>query len=173
MRKIVAMTLTLLALSACANVGLRDLRNANADGPDEFIIEPKAPLQEPANFSDLPPPTPGAGNLTDRFPKQEAIVAVGGRAESSEGGVPSRDGALVQAASRFGVTENIRGELAAADEDFRRRKARFTQFRLVPVDRYNQAYSNEALDPNRVASQWRAQGAKTPAYPPLPQRRVR
>ena len=165
MRVMLALILTTLTLSGCANQGLRDLRN-NSGGPDEFLVEPKAPLQAPQNFTELPPPTPGQANLTDKYPLAEAVVAVGGRPQASGGGVPASDGAIVTAASRFGVTQDIRGTLASSDEQFRKRKARFTQYRIVPVDRYNQAYRRQALDAHHVAGRWRNAGARTPSYPP-------
>ena len=167
MRNIVALTLILFALSACANQGLRQLY-APGDGPDEFIIDSSESLQQPPSYADLPTPTPGSANLTDKLPLQDAVVAMGGRAEDANAGIPASDTALVQSASRFGVTQNIRETLAETDEDFRRRKARFTQIRIVPTDLYDQVYRQEALDPARVASQWRASGARTPAFPPPP-----
>ena len=104
---------------------------------------------------------------------QAAIVAMGGRAEDAKAGIPASDTALVQSASRFGVTQNIRETLAETDAEFRRGKARFTQIRIVPTDHYDKVYRKEALDPARVASQWRAAGARTPAYPPPPKQRLR
>lgn len=166
MRKFAVLALTLLVASGCANDGLRQVQNVNADGPDEFFVDPKAPLQQPPNFSDLPTPTPGAANLTDRFPVQDAAIAAGGRPQPATGPIPASDGALVTAASRFGVAPDIRTALATEDAEFRRRQARFTQIRLFAVDRYNDAYEDQALDPHRVANQWRVQGAGTPAFPP-------
>lgn len=164
MSRIVALVLITACLSACANPGLRDLRS-NSRGPDEFIVEPKAPLQTPDDLTALPAPTPGQGNLTDNNPVNDAVVALGGR-PSDATSVPASDGALVTAASRFGVTPNIRQSLAQADADFRRRQVRFTQFRLFPEDRYLQAYRRQKLDADAVAAQWRRAGAKTPSFPP-------
>ncbi|MEM9637319.1 MAG: DUF3035 domain-containing protein, partial [Pseudomonadota bacterium] len=164
MSRILALILITACVGACANTGLRDLRS-NSRGPDEFIIEPKAPLQTPDDLTSLPTPTPGQGNLTDNNPSADAIVALGGR-PSDATSIPASDGALVTAASRFGVTPNIRQDLAEADADFRRRQARFTQFRLFRDDRYLQAYSRERLDAEQVAERWRNAGARTPSYPP-------
>jgi hypothetical protein len=166
MRKFAVVTLMMLALGACANQGLRQVQNVNADGPDEFFVEPKSPLQQPPNYAALPTPTPGSANLTDQSPVQDAAIAVGGRPQSAAGPIPASDGALVTAASRFGVSPDIRSSLAASDAEFRKRQARFTQIRFFPVDRYNDAYEDQALDPHRVANQWRAQGVNTPAFPP-------
>jgi hypothetical protein len=165
MRRIVFLVLIPLVLSACANKGLRDLRNPS-NGPDEFMIQPAKPLEAPASYSTLPVPTPGQGNLTSRSALNEGIVAFGGRPEAADAGIPARDGALVQHASRMGVAATIREELAETDAQFRKRKARFTQFRLVPVDRYNQAYSGQTLNADNEAARWRNAGARTPSSPP-------
>ncbi|OAN76007.1 hypothetical protein A8B82_15980 [Sulfitobacter sp. EhC04] len=169
MRRIALMILIPLALSACANKGLRDLRT-ESKGPDEFMLSPSAPLQEPANYSDLPPPTPGQANLTDRSATSEGVAAFGGNPQALSGGVDGRDGALVNHASRLGVTPGIRGILAETDAQFRKRKARFTQIRIVPVDRYEQAYKRQALDAATEAARWRRAGARTPSAPPVNRR---
>ncbi|MFY0646598.1 DUF3035 domain-containing protein [Sulfitobacter geojensis] len=165
MRRIALLVLIPLALGACANKGLRDLQNVS-DGPNEFMLQPAKPLEAPASYSDLPPPTPGQANLTDRSALNEGITAFGGRPEAADGGIPASDGALVQHASRLGVAPDIRGDLAESDAQFRKRKARFTQFRIVKVDRYNQAYRRETLDASSEASRWRRAGARTPSYAP-------
>lgn len=160
---VVFMAMTML-LGACANQGLKQIVTTSP-GPDEFIVEPKKPLQDPPDLTALPAPTPGQSNLVDNDPVGDAIVALGGR-PSSGSGVPASDGALVTAVSRFGVTPTIRPDLAAADAEFRRRQSRFTQFRLFPEDRYLQAYRREVLDARATADQWRRAGAITPSFPP-------
>ncbi len=165
MARIALLVLISVALSACANNGLRDLQNSS-DGPDEFMLQPSKPLSAPASYSDLPVPTPGQSNLTDRSALNEGVTAFGGKPESAGGPIPRVDGALVTHASRLGVVPNIRSDLAETDAQFRKRKARFTQFRIVPVDRYNQAYSRQALNPDTEAAKWRRAGARTPSSPP-------
>lgn len=165
MRLIATMILIPLLLSACANTGLRSVRSTTP-GPDEFGIQPVKPLEQPASFAELPTPTPGRGNLADRDALQEGAQAFGGRNDDPNAPVPARDGALVQHASRLGVAVGIRQQLAETDADFRRRKARFTQFRIVPVDRYNQAYRREALDEQAELARWRRAGARVPSAPP-------
>ncbi len=154
-----------VALSGCANVGLRELRS-NGDGPDEFLILPNKPLQEPEDFAALPAPTPGGANRVDQAPIADATNALGGNAARLEGGIPASDGALVTAASRFGVEPNVRENLADADARFRKRKARFTQIRLFPTDRYAQAYKREAIDPFAETERFRRVGIQTPTSPP-------
>ena len=165
MRIVAALVLISLALAGCANDGLRDIRGS-AMGPDEFMVQPVKPLAEPANYTDLPPPTPGQANLTDRNAIAEGIVAFGGRPEATAGGIPASDGALVQQASRFGVAPTIRQELAETDAEFRKRRGRFTQFKIVSTDRYNQVYRGQSLDAAAEAARWRNAGARTPSAPP-------
>lgn len=165
MRRIAFLILLPLVLAACSDRGLRDLRT-NSDGPDEFMVQPVKALEQPADFSTLPPPTPGQSNLTDRSALNEGITAFGGRPEAEGGGIPASDGALVQHASRLGVARNIREDLAETDAQFRKRKARFTQIRIIPVDRYNQAYRRQSLDQDAEWRKWRRAGARTPSAPP-------
>lgn len=165
MRRIAFLILLPLVLVACSNQGLRDLRT-NSDGPDEFMVQPVKPLEQPSDLTALPAPTPGQANLTDRSALNEGIEAFGGRPEAAGGGIPASDGALVRHASRLGVQANVREDLAETDAKFRKRKARFTQFRIVPVDRYNQAYRRQALDQDAEWRRWRRAGARTPSAPP-------
>ena len=166
MRRIAALILITLTLGACANTGLRDLRN-NSAGPDEFMVHPAKPLETPADYSALPAPTPGKANLSDRSALNEGIIAFGGRPEPADAGIPASDGALVQHASRNGVDPDIRANLAEVDAKFRKRKGRLTQIRIVPVDRYSQAYRRQALNAGAEAEKWRRAGARTPSSPPV------
>lgn len=157
--------LTVTLVSACENKGLRQLTKPG-EGPDEFRITPGKPLEPPSDYSVLPEPVPNGVNLTDQLPLQEGVAALGGRRPADAGAVPAGDGAVVNHASRFGRSATIRSELAVADEDFRRRRGRLTQIRLVPVDRYNQVYRNQALDAKAEQLRWRRAGARTPTAPP-------
>lgn len=157
-----------VTLAACSGQkGLRAL-NDSKDGPDEFAVLPVKPLQPPSSYTALPVPTPGGANLTDPTPNADAVVALGGRASALQpsGKIPSSDSVLVTQASRFGVTPGIREELAAEDADFRRRMGRWTGLSIVPVDRYQQAYRREAIDPYKEASRYRQIGVRVPAAPP-------
>lgn len=164
MRRFAVLILIPLALSACADRGLRQVTH-DGDGPDEFMIAPVKPLEEPSNYNTLPVPTPGQSNLTDRSAVAEGIVAFGGRPDTGTT-VPASEAALVQHASRLGVTPGVRLELAQADAAFRKRKGRFTRIRLVPVDRYNQAYRSQSLDALAEEARWQRAGARTPSAPP-------
>lgn len=168
---IVSLTmLAALGLAACGSserdISMRLLDKPGA-GPDEFSVLPSKPLQAPEAYDSLPPPTPGASNLTDRSPKGEGIAALGGNPSRLSGsGVPSSDAALVQHASRGGVDPDIRAELAATDKTFRKRKSRFTGIRIVKTDRYAQAYKRQTLDAYDAWYDFRRTGVRTPAAPP-------
>ncbi len=166
--RLVQVALILIAvtlLGACENKGLRALVKPG-EGPDEFRIAPGKPLEEPQDYTALPAPAPDTANRTDQQPLQDSTAALGGRLPAEGGAVPASDGAVVNYASRFGRDPAIRADLAATDADFRRRRGRLTQIRIVPVDRYNQVYRREALDPQREQVRWRNAGARTPSAPP-------
>lgn len=155
----------LVALAACQNTSLRKLEKPG-EGPDEFRIVPVKALQSPTDLNALPTPTPGGSNLTDQNPLSDSIVALGGRAPATSTSIPSSDAGLVNEVSRFGRDGNIRATLAAEDEDFRRRRGRFTQIRIVRTDSYSEVYRRQALDPFRETTRWRQAGARTPSAPP-------
>ena len=171
MRRIALISLIPLALAACSNQGLRDLQ-PTSDGPDEFLIQPVKPLERPDNLNALPTPAPGQANLTDRSAVAEGVAAFGGRLDTSTA-IPAGDAALVQHTGRMGVQPGIRATLAQSDAEFRKRKGRFTQFRIVPVDRYSQAYQRQTLDAYSEAERWRNAGGRTPSYPPQEDTRFR
>lgn len=163
--------MAVFGLSACGgyerDIALHDLR-APGPGPDEFAILPGKPLEEPADYNALPTPTPGSVNRTDQNPLADGVAALGGNpARLQLGGVPASDGALVRHAARNGADPNVRAELAAEDEDFRRRKSRFTRIRIVRQDLYNKVYKRETLNARRTWNQYRRAGARTPTAPPV------
>lgn len=151
-------------LSACAKKGLREL-DARRNSPDEFLVLPSKPLEAPTTYASLPEPTPGGANLTDRNPSAEAVAALGGRVAPA-GGVPSGDAALVAAASRHGVTQDIRPELAEADAALRKRNAFLAKFKLFRVDRYAEIYQRDSIDSGTVAGAYRGAGIPVPSAPP-------
>lgn len=152
-------------LGACSNQGLQQIRSTS-EGPDEFMVEPKAELQTPTNFTDLPPPTPGQSNRTDIDHTADMLTELGGRPGNPNAPVPASDGALVTAASRYGVQPDIRASLAEEDAAFRARQSRFTQIKLFPENLYYDVYSDQALDARATADAFRRSGAETPSYPP-------
>lgn len=160
--------LVIVAVAGCSNSGrLRDLRSFTG-GPDEFMVVPSKELIIPGSYSDLPEPTPGGSNRTDQTPKADAVAALGGKPARLKlaGGVPATDSALINHVSRNGLSPTIREDLAEEDAAFRKRQARFTNFRIVRVDRYNQAYRRLRLDAHKEAARWRSVGVPTPTSPP-------
>ncbi|UWQ49849.1 DUF3035 domain-containing protein [Leisingera caerulea] len=156
-----------LAVSGCAQKGLRVLQKPGT-GPDEFLVLPTKPLSTPDNFSSLPAPTPGGANLTDVNPQAEAVAALGGKPGDlvAVSGVPSGDAALVTASSRYGVEPGVRDTLAKEDAKFRHRNRHLGRIKIVPVDRYEQLYRKQSIDPFAVSDQFRRAGAATPSSPP-------
>ena len=162
---VLAVMATAVLLSACGGsdepARLMNLR-PQGDGPDEFAILPTKPLQMPADFATLPEPQPGAANLVDPHPLDDAVLALGGRP-----GAGTTDGALVAAAGRNGTTPGIREQLAAEDAEFRSRQKPKLLERLFGRSTYHSAYSNQATRPRAELEEWRRTGARTPAVPPV------
>lgn len=154
-----------MGLVACSK-GEPSLMNmrASQDGPDEFAILPTKALQEPKNYTDLPTPTPGQANLTDPTPQADAIAALGGNLGS--GNLRRSEGALVSAASRYGVSSNIREVLAASDLEWRRDNKGRVLERLFNVNVYYRAYETMHLDQHLELERLRRKGVWTPAAPP-------
>jgi hypothetical protein len=118
-----AALLALMALAALAACGNRpapiDPRDVGLNGPDEFGVLPALPLELPAT-ADLPLPTPGGPNRTDRNPVGEGLLALGGDQAAGLAGDPS----LIDAVTRFGVTADIRQTLVAEEAGLRAQSAR-------------------------------------------------
>lgn len=154
----------LVALSACGasnrEPNLMNLRSST-EGPDEFAILPPKGLSEPPDLTALPEPTPGGANLTDQNPRADAIVALGGTPGAGVG-----DQALVNYASRHGVTADIRAVLAAEDLRWRQTNGGRPLERLFRVNTYFKAYQRFSLDVWAELARWRAAGVQTPSAPP-------
>ena len=154
-------------LGACASDKEPNLMNLRSDskGPDEFGILPTKPLEMPKDLAVLPEPTPGGVNLVDPNPMGDAIAALGGKAPKAD--APSRgDAGIISYASRNGVTEDIRGILAAEDLDYRKRNNGRLLERLFKVTVYFKAYRAQSLDQDAELARWRAKGLATPSAPP-------
>lgn len=158
---------TAVALAGCGSKGLRELRQPST-GPDEFLVMPANPLSPPENYAALPAPTPGGANRTDQNPQANAVVALGGNAAAlnAGGAIPTSDGALVTASSRYGVDPSVRASLATEDAAFRKREHRTARFKLFNVDRYEEAYKKEAINPFQINHLFRNSGFATPSAPP-------
>lgn len=160
-----ASLIALLGVAACgsSNPQLLNLA-ATADGPDEFSILPTKPLQTPANYTQLPTPTPGGGNITDPTPASDAIVALGGNPSGGQAGSV----AMMNYTHRFGVESNIRQTLAREDLEWRRKNDGRLLERAFNVNVYFKAYERMSLDKYQELERWRAAGADTPSAPDNP-----
>ncbi|CUH16066.1 hypothetical protein JSE7799_00339 [Jannaschia seosinensis] len=142
---------------------LLTLRKADST-PDEFSILPTRPLQSPPPGAGLPPPTRGGGNRADPAPQAEAIASLGGNPAAGAQG----DGALIATATRYGLSDNIRGQLAAEDLAFRRANDGLLLERLFDLNVYYRAYQVQALDQYAELERLRRFGVRTVAAPPDP-----
>lgn len=138
-----------------------NIRSAT-QGPDEFGILPPKALELPKDMAALPEPTPGGANLTDPTPKEDAILALGGRPGGGAGG----DAGLINHISRYGVNGSIRNTLAAEDLEWRRDNNGRILERLFNVNVYYKAYSAQSLDQQAELFRWRQRGVRTPSAPP-------
>ncbi|WP_435230329.1 DUF3035 domain-containing protein [Pseudopelagicola sp. nBUS_20] len=165
--RVLIISLAVSVAGCSSDKGVRNL-TSSGPGPDEFLVMPGKPLEQPKNYAMLPPPTPGEANRTDLDPMGDAVVALGGSrvARNNTQGIGSSDGALVSYASRAGRDANIRQTVLAEDANFRKRRGRFTNFRIVKQDRYNEIYRRQELDAYSEWWRWRKAGARTPAAPP-------
>jgi hypothetical protein len=155
-----AAALTLAACSSDRDPQLMNLRNPS-DGPDEFLIAPNKPLEIPEDVAALPTPTPGGRNLAGPSPQEDMFAALGGNAAAAAGG----SGGLLAYAGRFGVSGNIRAELAVADLEFRRANNGRLLERLFNVPVYFDAYAPVALDQQAETERFRNAGIRTPSAP--------
>ncbi len=152
-------------LAGCGNRDappeLMNIRATTA-GPDEFGILPPKTLEMPKDLAQLPEPTPGGVNLTDPTPREDAILALGGR----PGGGTGADGGLLNHVNRYGVSGGIRTTLAAEDLQWRRDNNGRILERLFNVNVYYRAYEDQSLDQHAELWRWRQRGARTPSAPP-------
>ena len=96
----------------------------------------------------------------------DEFAALGGNpAVLSRGG---GDGALLTYAGRYGVSPNIRAELAAADLEFRRENDGRLLERLFNVNVYFRAYEEQTLDQYAELERMRRAGIRTSSAPPDP-----
>ncbi|MEL7115392.1 MAG: DUF3035 domain-containing protein [Pseudomonadota bacterium] len=166
--KIVIALAIVTMIGACSRNSEPRLLNvtSSTQGPDEFGILPNKPLEEPASYSDLPPPTPGGANRVDQTPEADAIAALGGNPAAVARGVPATDTGLISYASRNGRSATIRQQLAQEDLNFRRRKDGRVLERLFNVNVYFRAYERQSLDKYAELERFRRLGVRTPAAPP-------
>lgn len=139
---------------------LMNLRSSGK-GPNEFLVVPSGPLKQPKNYSELPLPTPGGVNRTDRNPGNEVIIALGGNENFS-----SRDPKLIKYVSRYGGDIDIRSILAKEDLVFREENDGLFLERMLKVNIYYKAYAEQSLDQYVELKRLNDLGVKTVAAPP-------
>ena len=164
--------LALCALASGCSRGTPELMHAQRGQitPDEFAILPSKPLEMPADMATLPPPTPGQGNRTDVNPQAEAVGALGGNPNRVvTDGQLGADGALVRQATRYGVSPEIRKELAVADLEYRQNNRGRLLERWLNVPTYYSAYEPQELDQHGSLWFFRGRGKGTSAAPPDPE----
>ena len=143
-----------LALGACGNGNPDRLSR----GPDEFAIVPVKPLEMPDTAA-LPVPTTGGANRSDLTPLADGIAALGGRSGTVDGQYPAADSALVNHASRAGLSSDIRAVLSEEDKVWIKRRRRLLGPELP--------YDEMRLDPYELIDLYRARGYRVPTPPPL------
>ncbi len=162
----------LIALAGCGNRnGLHDSYDNRSEGPDEFSVLPSRPLEVPETLNVLPPPIPGGPNRTDATPRADAVLALGGTPNAGAGApIPAADSALIATATRYGVPQGIRTQLAQEDADFR---SRAPGLRLLTRNRYYTLYRPQTLDAYAEQERFSQLGVGVPSASPPPEDRGR
>jgi len=161
---IIILGFIVLSLGAgCASINQPSLMNlrSSGSGPNEFLVVPSGPLKQPKNYSELPLPTPGGVNRTDRNPRNEVIIALGGNENFS-----SRDPKLIEYVSRYGGDIDIRSILAKEDLVFREENDGLFLERMLKVNIYYKAYAKQSLDQYVELKRLNDLGVKTVSAPP-------
>lgn len=154
-------------LSGCGKRDVPELMQLRTDTPDEFSVVPTRPLALPQDYASLPEPEPGAPNLADPAPLEDAVVALGGRPEAARaGGLPTVDLPLIAAVAEEGIEPDIREKLAEEDIEYRRKNRGDWVGRQMGRTQYFKAYAPQSLDAHKELQAFRERGVRTPAAPP-------
>ncbi|MBL4750955.1 MAG: DUF3035 domain-containing protein, partial [Amylibacter sp.] len=131
-------------------------------GPDEFAVLPTKELVMPEDYASLPEPTLGSKNRADVEPQRDAVAVLGGKPEQLDSDfIGAGEQPLIAAASRFGVTSDIRTVLAEEDKTYRKKhKAKFYDRWIYSDDAYLRRLKNQALEPYDELPKLRAQGIR-------------
>ena len=166
-RTVLAIIAASMAVSACMDEARMMNIRATNPGPDEFGVVPTDPLTLPSNYAELPPPDPNVGNRADPNPEADAIAALGGNPNLLDRpGIPRSEASIVNAATRYGVSSDIRDVLAEEDAKFRSKHRGKLLERWFGTTVYFSAYSSQALDSYAELERLRRAGVNTPAAPP-------
>jgi len=162
---------TLVALSGCGDVEIFGKKYGGGKvvdpGPDEFSVLPTKPLEIPTDVVTLPAPTLGSKNRADLTPAVDAVVALGGRAEALESKkIGSGEQALLNSATRLGVSPDIRAVTTKEDAAFRAKRKPLLFERLFKTNVYLKRYEKDTLNARRELERLRRMGVRTPTAPP-------
>lgn len=104
-----------VALSACSGqTNVRKSLGLVGNGPDEFTVVKRKPLimPEAAQRTELPEPIPGAPNLVDPRPLEDAQLALQGDAIGTSDAPTAAETAFIAAAGAEQADDAIRAEIA-------------------------------------------------------------
>jgi DUF3035 family protein len=137
-------------------------------GPDEFAVLPTKELVMPEDFQALPEPTLDAKNRADQAPVADAVVALGGQPDRLDSPlIGSGEQSLIAAASRYGVSPDIRGTLDVESAAYRRKtRSKFFQRWIFSDDAYLKRNKEQTLEVYPELERLRAMGVRTPTAPP-------
>lgn len=156
-----------IGLVLSISIGLSACSGGTKRGPDEFGVLPTKPLSMPKDLSILPEPNPTGRNLADQRPLADSIVALGGKSERlDQTTIFAGEAALIQAAGRYGVAENIRTVTAQEDAEYRAKNKGRVLERLAGVDTYESRLRAQRLDAYAELLRLRKRGVPTPTAPP-------
>lgn len=104
---------TCVAVSGCAD-NMRKQLGLIGDGPDEFEVLKRKPLNMPANLrtATLPEPSPGAPSLVDPRPTEDAQRALQGDTTSVREDPSAAEAAFLEAAGVADSSDAIRDQIA-------------------------------------------------------------
>lgn len=171
LKMIVPLSLVVI-LAGCGNGNPVFGKNGNFRlkdaGPDEFAVLPTKELVMPEEYATLPEPTLGSSNRADQQPQHDAVAILGGKPERLDSElIGAGEQPLIVAASRYGVSADIRTVLAEEDKAYRKKhRAKFYDRWLYSDDAYLKRQKEQSLVPYDVLPKLRAQGVRTPTAPP-------
>lgn len=160
--RILAALMSATLCAGCAGFNIREELGIVGQGPDEFAVVKKKPLEIPQDMSTLPEPQPGAPSLVDPTPGQDAEVALTGRARRDPASASNSESAFLDAAGAQAADPEIRAKLKEDDEavDTRLLDA------ILPSRREEERTLDAEEEAARLAEE--ARKGKNPNLEPLP-----
>jgi hypothetical protein len=171
MLKLILPLSLVVILSACGGepvLGKNGNFRLKDAGPDEFAVLPTKELVFPEDYATLPEPTLGSRSRAEITPQRDAIAALGGKPEQLDSDrIGSGEQPLITAASRFGVSSDIRETLAVEGKAYsKRNRARFYDKWFYNDKAYLKRYKAQSLDAHNELSRLRSIGVRTPSTGP-------